>query len=185
MNQPNSELKSRREEVLNDILERLDSKKYDPTRGVYISWGGNSPKVDNILENTMEPVSLQDFLKTEWQEPCRVCAKGAMFLSYVFHNNKAELEHVYTEWDMTRAMADLFPKWETDLMECAFEGKYHLFDGYWKDHTDDVTAARDWALTFFNEGGLSHPRLRTIINYTLEHGFFAPINPEWRGEWPK
>lgn len=188
---PTGALREKREEVLRDVLKWLDEGRIQAETGSYVIWESNYHTVYDVLSESQYEADLQHFLKNHWDAPCTVCAKGAVFLSYVYHHDKVELEKTYHNSEVTDAVRDLFPQWEMDLMECAFEEQMTHFRDVAEDYVDDPEELWDWVAEFYRAGDMEDgvdyrsdsDQLRVIINYTLEHGMFAPTEFEFYAEW--
>lgn len=116
--------------VAKDALAQMKAEKYIATNGTYVGSelisrigieggerhpydGGGSCYIN--LEEPLQPLLLKD------KGECRVCAKGALFLSAVRKFNSAKVGDVADDDDFKIAVK-IFGLKQYDLIEAAFEG---------------------------------------------------------------
>lgn len=137
--------------VAKDALAQLKAEKYKATSGVFIDSGFLNNLCYSDSTDQAQPV-LQNM------GTCRLCAKGAIFLSTIRKYNKAtvyELTHAHED-----VSNDLFGQDNLDRIEAAFECWSHVS---WK--------ACDFGDKYIND----HDRLVAILkNIIKNNGTFKP-----------
>lgn len=144
--------------ICRDVIARIDAQKIQPNHGYFFNGK------EEVYENVSVPVQEQINNTT-----CSVCAKGAIFCSWVgnFNNvDHTELkyanEDVYT-WDRhVPELMDIFGREMLDNLEAAFEG-----DVYNWHYDGDVT--RHYARAFYDYD------LRGIMEYIIANGGEFPL----------
>jgi hypothetical protein len=151
----------KRVQIAKDVIERINFYNLTPHKGNFILNNG-------FLQNRGDS-SLQDILNKN-EIPCEVCAKGALFCSYVgrvneikvgaisFNNHINNIEH--------RKLLEIFTKTQLDLIEIAFEGSSYLHEA--KKNTFQ-------AEVFYSKYNTSRDRLISICENIIENnGTFQP-----------
>ncbi len=122
-------------DIAKDVLKQLDARKLRIRRGTYCSGSIDSQKGGEIKVGDQ----VQEHLPVV-RKACDVCAKGALFLSYVELKNKVRFEHINVAMDLSGYegqtnlwfghgyMCDLlggaFDRENLNLIENAFEVDY-------------------------------------------------------------
>lgn len=128
----------RRVEVCRDVLARIAAKKIVVEQGTYLrGWGFHARE---ILDGR-KSVELQSVLpQFEKKETCRVCAKGALFVSAVDKFDACELtvdafgeamvngRFMESEKGLMKTLVGVFTKEQLDLVEEAFEASWEALE---------------------------------------------------------
>ena len=147
--------------ICRDVIARIDAQKIRPNHGYFFNGKGE------VYENVTVPVQEQINNTT-----CSVCAKGAIFCSWVGNfNNVDHIELKYaTEkvdtWDRyVPELMDIFGREMLDNLEAAFEREVYCWH-YDKD------APRHYVAAFRGYD------LRGIMEYIIANGGEFPLpNP--------
>jgi len=157
--------------VAKDALKQLQYEKYTATKGVYIGheletrvckWvdGYDDAELSNAKEQ-LQPLLIKD------KGLCKVCAKGALFLSAVRKFNKATVGDMSDE--NFKVAENIFGSTNFDLIEAAFEKwDYLRGNSTWNIPSLDAEA-------FGHKYDNDHDRLVAILkNIIKNNGTFKP-----------
>jgi hypothetical protein len=158
--------------IAKDALQQLKAEKIIAVSGSY--YGTELiDELDKMVvkddDNKKYKVQAQPFLKKR-VNPCRVCAKGALFLSAVRKYNKATLDDVMCE-DL-RVADKIFGSRQFDQIEAAFEQWETTKNrfGLAADGVDSITACA-FGMKYEDE----RERLEAILkNIIKNNGTFKP-----------
>jgi hypothetical protein len=144
----------KRVEVAKDTLLRIEMKQLDAYTGSIIQYV-------NTVKDKYGKTSIQDVINTDSKFTCQVCAKGAMFMSYVGRVNKMEFCDIntgnYGQSSVHTKLGEIFSLEQLALIELAFEGEQYL--KYLDDEDDfDGTAVENIILSDndYNQADLFH-----------------------------
>jgi len=147
--------------ICRDVIARIDALKIRPSHGIFFG------DKEEVYEKVSVPVQEQIN-----NNACSVCAKGAIFCSWVGNFNNVDhtqlrgtFEEIYT-WDRyVPELVDIFGREMLDNIEAAFEG-----DAYNWHYDRDVTI--HYACDFYGYD------LRGIMEYIIANGGEFPLpNP--------
>jgi hypothetical protein len=154
----------KRVEVAKDTLLRIEMKQLDAYTGSIIHYLGD------VKEKYGES-GIQDVINTDSKFTCQVCAKGAMFMSYVGRVNKMEFCEIntgnYGESSVHTKLGEIFSLEQLALIELAFEGEQYL--KYLNDEDDTYGIAPENIILSdneYNQAGLFHNSY-TNVDYRL------------------
>lgn len=147
--------------ICRDVIARIDAQKIRPNHGHFFSGK------EEVYENVTVPVQEQINNTT-----CSVCAKGAIFCSWVgnFNNvDHAQLKYsdeLVSSWSRhVPELMEIFGREMLDNLEAAFEGAIYCWH-----YDEDV--ARHYADAFVDYD------LRGIMEYIIANGGEFPLpNP--------
>jgi len=110
-------------EIAKDTIERIRLGQILATTGSFFNWM-TYPHIKNSKVKQFKTLINSNL------EECRVCAKGALFCSYVGRVNKFKTQDVddYNDFDNTnhKKLLEIFTIEQLDLIEIAFEGVSYL-----------------------------------------------------------
>jgi hypothetical protein len=164
----------KRVEVVKDTLARIEAKQLFAYRGATI--------VDMDLLKQEYPGGLQNTINTNDNFSCQVCARGAMFMSYVGRVNEVDFSTLTDETNDGNApintkLAEIFSFEQIALIETAFEGGRYLFQtntigGKFIDiHQELLAKAREYRDNY----SIDTDRLVAICENIIENeGTFNP-----------
>jgi len=102
--------------IAKDVLKLIKAEKLIPETGSYVE----NDQLDSILWNNDE-VDIKKALK-ELQQPCEVCALGAIFYAETIKRNDCVIVGRFVRRDdITKRMKDIFTKGQMIMIESAFE----------------------------------------------------------------
>jgi hypothetical protein len=172
------EVKSKRLEILKDVIKQLDANKMIATKGVFTN--------RDFFHSMNQGRNSKDVFQET--QVCTVCALGSLFLSSINLYNEHYIHAQDSTWNaIENRLQDYFETEQLALMEIAFEGGTGAFE--WSDDeeekieqmeheglSDEEAKARDRALEFFQDNYVgSDFRLRLIINNAISNdGIFIP-----------
>lgn len=157
-----------------DALKQLNAEKFIATSGVYVR-AGEELKAEIETKGTQKALLARDVT------PCRVCAKGALFLSRIRAGNTCDLVidgtddgdyytgvPVSADFDtLQRTLSNLFGEVHIDSIEDAFEA------GDWDNTYGGYGAYRrkigTYGLTTEEDGG-DYLTLRSILENIIRNG---------------
>jgi hypothetical protein len=133
----------KRVEIAKDTLLRIEMKQLGAHTGSIIQYVG-------AVKEKYGESGIQDVINTDSKFSCQVCAKGAMFMSYVGRVNKMEFCDIdtgnYGESSIHTKLGEIFSLEQLALIELAFEGEHYL--RYLNDEDDfDGTAVENIILS--------------------------------------
>jgi hypothetical protein len=110
-------------EIAKDTIERIRLKQLIPETGHFIK----SNSYFKIINSNKK--QFKTLINSDLKE-CEVCAKGALFCSYVGRVNKFKIENLdqfnSSENKNHEKLLEIFTFEQLDLIEIAFEGKSYL-----------------------------------------------------------
>jgi hypothetical protein len=114
----------KRVEVAKDTLARIAIKQMVGFRGATIA------RMDSLKKDY--PGGLKNTINTNDEFTCQVCARGAMFMSYVGRVNEVDFSTLTDETNdgdapINTKLAEIFSFEQIALIETAFEGGRYLF----------------------------------------------------------
>jgi len=119
--------KQRRVEILKDALLQITKNKYTAVNGRYVVLPKDLRSLeDRVLIGCEEDRSGKECL-LQTPNACKVCAKGAIFLSIVRKENKVQLTELANSEVRDEKSQKLFGKRNLDRIEAAFE-KWRYFN---------------------------------------------------------
>lgn len=173
----------RRIEILKDALSQIKANKYKVTNGTYVEL---SPALEQIRRNitglsfySREDISAKECLLTSKdKKPCKVCAKGAIFLSLIRKENKVMMSKIYDGDVREESSNKLFGEANLNRMEAAFEKWYYKDNDRvaYGSFSDIYTNKRDETIVnFVKKHPKSEDRLIAIIKNAIKNdGIFKP-----------
>lgn len=171
----------RRIEILKDVLKQLKLNRYNATQGSYVGL----PRELYILKSENPEASAQKVLLSTIK-PCKVCAKGGIFLSTIRKENKVQIcdlgwEENDDTHEATNRVKNLFGKRNLDKIEAAFEKWTYVNSSneYYKEERGlfaDQTQVKDEKLSkFVKRYPNKTKRLEAIIRNAIKNnGIFKP-----------
>lgn len=164
--------------IAKDVIMTIKAKKIKISQGSYVT----NDELSEEIGNYEKPVELQKLL-AKVDEPCEVCAKGAMFICDIMRRNDFKVSdntNIEDERIISKRLSQYFPQQQLDLIECAFE------EGVQQDYTKTLSIRNDdgnWiyseiakeAMEFGERYKRSEDRLIAIMkNIIKNNGTFKP-----------
>jgi len=151
----------KRKAIARDVILQIKTNKFLANRRSYIRFvGEGSPKKYN---------SMQEFLLSEDDSQCSVCAMGAVLMSKARLGNVCGINDTDDD-DIIDNLKYIFSARQLRLMEAAFEGGSH--------HTSTLSAqspANRRAIEFFTKYTHAEERMLAIMNNVIDNnGIFKP-----------
>jgi len=157
--------KDKRIAIAKDVIKSIEAKIYVAKMGHIVE----TPRsLDNRLYNTIKEFPLQQLIP---KYKCKVCAKGALFLSHVLlYNNYNVQGHFGVSNSDVSEEVDYFTEEQMDLIEIAFEGSR------WVWHSSSITMNDEtYAIQFYEKYPKEDERLVAIMkNIITNKGKFIP-----------
>lgn len=162
--------------ILKDVLSQIRSEQYKVTQGEYVKL---PLALRRLVYNNPKRLTGQTCLLDK-KTQCKVCAKGAIFLSIVRKENKVSVGELTSSRAMTSKYNILFGEENMNKVEAAFEKWYYLTPyGDYKSRPTNIFGdprLKDEAITRFSA---KYPdkteRLKAIIkNMIKNEGVFKP-----------
>jgi hypothetical protein len=152
-------------EIAKDTIQRIKIEQLIPLVGTFI----NGSVLDIIINSNVKQFKT---LINSSLDGCTVCAKGALFCSYVGRVNNfkiADLSYANSIKDSNHIkLLEIFDIEQLDLIEIAFEGQSYL-------HKCKDELLINKAEMFYYENGNSEERLLAICENIIKNkGVFIP-----------
>ena len=140
--------------VARDVIASIKSLKYNTEAGTYLTMTkrGCDEDVRVSILNLKKPDVV-----------CNVCAIGSMFVSNIKKTNTNSLSEKNNK--MISSLSELYTERELRFLEFAFEGS-DVDDQF---QTDEATASRHDAKSFYREHGYDEDRLISIMKNIIKH----------------
>ena len=146
--------------ICKDVIARLDAQKLIPNHGNFFI------NRDSVVSDSDRSLTVQESINTK---PCKTCAKGALFCSWVGNFNNVERDGLERVNEVTYSMTNIVPELVAifgrkmlDNIEAAFE-----FEAYcW--HYDEH-ATYEYAKAFAGYD------LKSIMQYIVDNGGEFPL----------
>lgn len=150
--------------IIKDVLLRLKKQNIVAERGDFM-------KIPYLFEGKNN-FNLKDFINNKETKDCEVCAKGALFCSWVGINNEfTSKDNVNAENDSKSilVMSSVFTLKQLSLIETAFECKYFPWNEKLTDK--EIDKCSDFGEKYQEDGD----RLVAILKNMLKNnGVFKP-----------
>lgn len=162
VNRPPPELKVQRKAALETALGLITSGQFRPYRHEYLmvdrAYELSEGEYERVYQDGLQNAIIKDL-------PLVGCAKGAVFAGVAKAFGGIPMLPKYRGAYVRMSLAHLFPHWELDYMEAAFEGYPKVLQAY-----PFLVKEEDW-----REWLKLQPKndIEYILNYILEHGSFG------------
>lgn len=168
-------IEEQRIEILEDVLKHIDAGRIKAKPLVVLAYDKIRPERGN-LKTILKKYSRK-------KKVCNVCQRGALLFASVWKNNNLNIKHwsdnseftqgcllgtasLYDETDHGKYLNKLFPIHQQQLMETAFEGRYHEY------HLSGDYAS---CIFFYNKYKKPLTRMKAIVNNAIKNGgIFKP-----------
>lgn len=146
--------------ICKDVIDRINAQKILPNHGNFFI------NQDSVVSYSDRSLTVQESINTK---PCKTCAKGALFCSWVGNFNNVERDGLERVNEVTTSMNNIVPELVAifgrkmlDNIEAAFE-----FEAYcW--HYDEH-ATYEYAKAFAGYD------LKSIMQYIVDNGGEFPL----------
>lgn len=172
--------KQRRIEILKDALLQIKAKKYKITNGTYVELSPTLQKIERYASSAfsegINDVGAKECLLKD-KKPCKVCAKGAVFLSTIRKENKVMMSQIYNSEVREETSNKLFGEANLNRMESAFEKWYYKDFGIgYSSYSNVNTNSKDVAVfNFVKKHPKKDDRLIAILKNAIKNdGVFKP-----------
>jgi len=158
----------RRVEILKDVLLQLKTERFLAQKGSYVN-------LSYTLETLRDDDGNKDAKTCLLQDKgnCKVCAKGAIFLSLVRKENKVKMFELEDDDVREKRTNALFGEANMNLMEAAFERwPYEIGGSYMENNwiNSDECKYHEEIEDFYDKYTISHHRLEAIVKNAIKNG---------------
>lgn len=101
--------------IAKDVIARLDSRQISPRGGAF--WSN-----DFLFKNKSDNIQ---FAVTRTRQPCEVCAKGGLFVTWAANFNSFKFSDGFNDINLPPEILNLFGKNQLTLIEIAFEARWY------------------------------------------------------------
>jgi hypothetical protein len=154
--------------IAKDALAQLKAERFIAQAGVYVG----AELFDDLEKRSdfNDDAQAKPLLLKKETVPCRVCAKGALFLSAVRKYNKATIDDIAC--DVMTVAENIFGKKQFDQIEAAFEQWEETKSNNYED-SDGIPAPKAYAFGMkYND---DTERLEAILKNIIKNkGTFKP-----------
>lgn len=121
--------------IAKDVIARIKLNQFIPEQGVFCVVDGSSLRGFEGTTDKGEPISeVCDIVNSK--QPCQVCAKGGLFMSYIGYvdNFKIEDLHYGTKASVSlkstemKSLSKIFSQKQLSLIETTFEGSSYSWN---------------------------------------------------------